>query len=103
MKKIEVNIKHTLLSFLGMCGILLYLRMYTTSSYIYSNIIAIPIFIILYYFINKINFKLNKSENIGCVIFSILYTLFLIIGTQLEINSDIAWNFKTLITYFIKI
>lgn len=98
MKKIEVNIKHTLLSFLGMCGILLYLRMYTTSSYIYSNIIAIPIFIILYYFINKINFKLNKSENIGCIIFSILYTLFLIIGTQLEINSDIAWNFKTLIT-----
>lgn len=98
MKKSIFNFIYTVIAFVG---ILLYSSMITSTENIYGNVILIPLFLLLYYFTDKLakNTKnINKKEKTGSFFLSILYSLFLVLGTQLDLTSNIIWTIKTPLT-----
>lgn len=98
MKFNKAIIIRLLLSFLGMIGIILNYQI-GTNVYLTLNLLNVFIFIMLYYFYQKVTID-NKKEKIFSIIFSIFLSLILVIGNQLDKTSNIKWNIITLIEIF---
>lgn len=98
MKFNKAIIIRLLLSFLGMIGIVLNYQI-GTNVYLTLNLLNVFIFIMLYYFYQKVTID-NKKEKIFSIIFSIFLSLILVIGNQLDKTSNIKWNIITLIEIF---
>lgn len=89
-------ILNMLLSFISTIGIVGYYHIFTPYDLLSNSFINIIIFVLFIILFDKINWN-KKRNNIFCIIFSVFLSSILILGTQLENNSDIAWSFITLI------
>lgn len=92
-KTIIINI---FLSFLATYGIVGINNINNTSQNIANNFIYLIILILFYLFYKKRK-KLKKNENMFLIIFSLILSTILIIGTQLEFYSEILWSFSTIL------
>ena len=95
MKIDKKNIIELLLSFIGTIGIILQYQI-GSQTYLTMNALNIIIFIMLYLFYKKIKID-NKKEKIFSIIFSILLSLILVIGAQLDKYSNIEWRILTVL------
>lgn len=96
MYKDKFIILNILLSFISTIGIIGYYHIFTSYDLLSNSFMNIIIFVLFINLFNKIDCG-KKQNNIFCIIFSIFLASILIVGTQLENNSDITWNFLTLI------
>lgn len=91
-----------IISFFSVAGLISLQSIYNNNDlYITNNLLNLILFIIYifsYYKIMKI--KIEKREIIFAIVFSLIISTILILGTQLEIYSNLIFNILTIIKIF---
>lgn len=86
------KIANVCLSIIATIGLMYYITMSFNATLI-NNIVCIPVLVLYYNMYNKI--EKDKRTIAFSSIISIVYSIILIIGSQLELTSDIQWGIKT--------
>lgn len=83
-------------AFLGVCGFVGILKIAANNLEV-ANLIIIPLVFILLFLAYSKTKPLMRREKVFCTIFSVIASLILVLGTQLEFTSQIYWTLMTLL------